>query len=44
MLMCGRPAPCRPAVFASDEPRVFPLTDAERRQLLGMYPPTWKSL
>jgi hypothetical protein len=44
MLMCGRPAPCRPALFASDEPRVFPLTDAERRQLLGMYPSTWKSL
>jgi hypothetical protein len=36
-LMCGRPAPCRPALFRSDEPRVFPLTDAERRQLLAMY-------
>jgi hypothetical protein len=25
-LMCGRPAPCRPAAFASDTPRFFPLT------------------
>lgn len=43
MLMCGRPAPCRPDAFRSDEPRTFPLTEAERRQLLGMYPPSWKS-
>jgi hypothetical protein len=38
-LMCGRPAPCRPALFRSDTPRVFPLTDDERRQLRSMYPP-----
>jgi hypothetical protein len=42
MLMCGRPAPCRPDAFRSDEPRMFPLTDAERRQLVTMYPPSWK--
>jgi hypothetical protein len=38
MLMCGRPAPCRPALFQSSQPRLFPLTDAERRQLSTMYP------
>src|ERR1700674_451439 len=37
-LMCGRPAPCRPALFRSVTPRVFPLTDTERRQLRAMYP------
>lgn len=38
MLMCGRPAPCRPALFQSAELRMFPLTDDERRQLVSMYP------
>jgi len=28
-LMCGRPAPCRPAAFTSDTKRFFPLTDAD---------------
>jgi hypothetical protein len=37
-LMCGRPATCRPELFRSITPRVFPLTDAERRQLRAMYP------
>lgn len=41
-LMCGRPAECRPSIFQSAEPRVFPLTDAEKRQLLVMYPDQWK--
>jgi hypothetical protein len=41
-LMCGRPASCRPNLFRSDEPRVFPLTDEEKRQLLKMYPARWK--
>jgi len=41
-LMCGRPATCRPDLFRSDEPRVFPLTDDEKRQLLGLYPSDWK--
>jgi hypothetical protein len=38
-LMCGRPAPCRPALFRSDAPHIFPLTDDERRQLKALYPP-----
>ena len=41
-LICGRPAPCRPGLFRSDEPRVFPLTDEEKHQLLAMYPAGWK--
>ena len=32
-LMCGRPAPCRPAVFASDTVYFFPLTTADERSL-----------
>jgi hypothetical protein len=42
-LMCGRPAPCRPSLFRSDQPLMFPLTDVEKRRLLTMYPPHWKS-
>lgn len=42
MLMCGRPADCRPGVFRSDVPRIFPLTDGEKAQLLRMYPADWK--
>ena len=42
MLMCGRPAPCRPHLFRSDVPRMFPLTDDEKGQLLRMYPADWK--
>jgi Matrixin len=38
MLMCGRPAPCRPALFRSDQPRLFPLTDDKRRRLIAMFP------
>ncbi len=41
-LMCGRPAPCRPALFRSEEPRLFPLTDDEKRQLLSLYPADWR--
>jgi len=41
-LMCGRPASCRPDLFRSDQPRLFPLTDDEKRQLLRMYPADWK--
>jgi hypothetical protein len=41
MLMCGRPAPCRPAVFQSDIARFFPLTEADKGRLLHLYPPTW---
>jgi hypothetical protein len=38
MLMCGRPAPCRPALFASQTAHYFPLSGAERSKLLAMYP------
>jgi hypothetical protein len=41
-LMCGRPAPCRPNLFRSDQPRMFPLTDDEKHWLFAMYPPKWK--
>jgi hypothetical protein len=37
-LMCGRPAPCRPNIFRSNIPHVFPLADAERDRLRRMYP------
>lgn len=42
LLMCGRPASCRPSLFRSEEPRFFPLSDEERAQLLRMYPPDKK--
>jgi hypothetical protein len=32
-LMCGRPASCRPALFASERPHFFPLTEADRMTL-----------
>lgn len=38
LLMCGRPAPCRPPDFVSPEPRFFPLGAAEREALRLMYP------
>jgi Matrixin len=37
-LMCGRPAWCRPNLFRSDTPHVFPVTDREKRELIEMYP------
>jgi hypothetical protein len=42
MLMCGRPAPCRPDLFISETPRFFPLTDDEKQRLRAMYPLEWK--
>jgi hypothetical protein len=33
LLMCGRPAPCRPALFRSQTKSFFPLTEAERKSL-----------
>jgi len=42
LLMCGRPAPCRPGLFASQTPHYFPLSGAERSRLLAMYPAGWK--
>ena len=32
-LMCGRPASCRPDLFASETPRFFPLTPSEEKTL-----------
>jgi len=43
MLMCGRPSSCRPGLFQSDRPHMFPLRDDEKRFLLTMYPSQWKS-
>ena len=37
-LMCGRPAPCRPAAFASDRVRFFPLTAADDHRLQERWP------
>jgi hypothetical protein len=37
-LMCGRPASCRPAVFASDSARFFPLTNADERWIEARWP------
>ncbi len=37
-LMCGRPAPCRPAVFTSDRTYFFPLTAADEQSLRRMWP------
>jgi hypothetical protein len=37
MLMCGRPAPCRPDAMQSDTPRIFPLSAGEREELRRMY-------
>jgi hypothetical protein len=42
-LMCGRPAPCRPDLFASDRPMYFHLTDAEKADLQRMYPKSWQA-
>lgn len=41
MLMCGRPAPCRPDAFESTSARIFALSDEERRRLLDLYPRNW---
>lgn len=37
-LMCGRPAPCRPADFASDSARFFPLTSDDEARLKKRWP------
>jgi hypothetical protein len=41
MLMCGRPAPCRPASFIGNSPRMFPLTPADIARLHELYPAAW---
>jgi hypothetical protein len=42
-LMCGRPAPCRPASFVADDPRMFPLTSADIARLRELYPANWRA-
>jgi len=37
-LMCGRPASCRPAEFASDSARFFPLTQDDDHRLMSQWP------
>jgi hypothetical protein len=37
-LMCGRPAPCRPAAFASGTAHFFPLTASDERWLRDRWP------
>lgn len=37
MLMCGRPASCRPALYRSDDLRWFPLNDEEKTYLRRRY-------
>jgi hypothetical protein len=41
LLMCGRPAPCRPDAFEATSSRIFSLSDEERSQLLDLYPRNW---
>jgi len=41
LLMCGRPAPCRPDAFQSDTPHFFPLSAAEKERLQRLYPSDW---
>ncbi|MEO5817273.1 MAG: matrixin family metalloprotease [Gemmatimonadaceae bacterium] len=38
MLMCGRPASCRPAAFASDSAHFFPLTAGDEQWLRQRWP------
>jgi len=41
LLMCGRPAACRPDAFESAIPKFFPLSANERKYLLTLYPRDW---
>src|SRR2546428_9539475 len=42
MLMCGRPAQCRPNLFRSDEARLFRRPGDRARSCLNPYPPAGK--
>ncbi len=42
LLMCGRPAPCRPDGYASPVERFFGLAEQDRQALLRLYPPSWE--
>jgi len=39
-LMCGRPAPCRPSLFASEKDQFFPLTSLD----IGTLQAQWRSI
>lgn len=41
LLMCGRPASCRPDAFQSASARMFPLSEDEQNRLLDLYPRNW---
>ena len=41
MLMCGRPADCRPQSFRSETARFFAITNQEKARLLRLYPRDW---
>ena len=41
MLMCGRPASCRPEIYESASARYFPLTGGEKARLAATYPRGW---
>ncbi len=43
LLMCGRPAPCRPDAFRSETARIFPLSAQEKARLLALYPAEWRA-
>jgi hypothetical protein len=42
LLMCGRPASCRPALFQSANEHYFPLSADEKALLLRFYPADWR--
>jgi hypothetical protein len=42
-LMCGRPAPCRPGLFAADSAKYFPLSEIDKDNLRQMYPTNWRA-
>jgi hypothetical protein len=42
-LMCGRPAPCRPGLFAAEGAKYFPLSEVDKGNLRRMYPSTWRA-
>jgi hypothetical protein len=42
LLMCGRPASCRPTAFQSSTEHYFPLADDEKALLLRLYPAGWR--
>ena len=41
LLMCGRPASCRPDAFKAESRRIFALSEEERSELLELYPRNW---